>query len=168
MLSGELRSMQVNGGRLSVCIDHNVKTYDTNLVFLSEYSNYTWGALDANDAAFSSDGTLWVAHPWDGMVELTPSGDRVHKFSSLASGDNVYRLVPSTNNMMLCPGGHTTTYANTYLEPDLFIATGRDWTSLDKDNCRLNGKYDVVDAAVNPCNNAETAVALFLLVSSSR
>ena len=161
MLSGELRSMQVSGGRLSVCIDHNVKTYDTNFVFLSEYTNYTWGALDANDAAFSADGTLWVAHPWDGMIELTPSGDRVHKFSSLASGDNVYRLVPSTNNMMLCPGGHTTTYANTYLEPDLFIATGRDWTSLDKDNGRLNGKYDVVDAAVNPRNNAETAVALW-------
>lgn len=159
--SGDVRSIHVSYGYMAICRNGGVMTFDTALNYYGDHYNYTWGELDANDAAFSADGTLWVAHPWDGMIELTSSDDRVHKYSSLASADNAYRLVPSSNSMMLCPGGHTTTYANTYLDPNLFVATGRDWNSLIKDNGRLRDKYDVVDAAVNPRNSAETAVVLW-------
>lgn len=161
MLSGELRSMQVGGGRLAISIDNIVKAYDTNLVYLGQYTQFTWGEIDANDAVFSDDGSLWVAHQWGGLVQITPSDEHAYKLSNLASSDNVYRLVPSSNGVMLCPGGHTTTYANTYLEPNLFVSQGREWLSLDKSGGQLRDKYDVVDAAVNPRNSSETAIALW-------
>ena len=153
LLSGELRSMQCAAGRLAVCIDGNVNTYDTALTLVAEHCCYTWGTLDALDACPAADGSLWVAHSWDGLVGLHADGtDETRKPAGPYNADNVFRLVPVGNKMMVCPGGHTPTYSANYTPANLLTTDGRSWSALDNSNGNLSGLYDIVDVAAQDKN----------------
>ena len=148
MMSGDIRSMQVDGPRLTVCVDGNVRVYDTALVLLNAYDSYTWGMLDALDAVTATDGTLWVAHPWDGVVALYADGtDATFKPEGPYNSDNVFRLVPVGDKMLLCPGGRAITYSASYTPANLLTTDGRSWYALNNDNHALDGRYDIVDVA---------------------
>ena len=160
--SDELHSLHVGGSYLAVSTATSVRTYDTAMNYLGEVSNYYWGGLVPNDAVYGSDGTLWVAHQWEGIIGLHPDGtEEYHAPDGPSSGDNTYRLVPFNYRMMLCPGGHSSIYANTYLPPNLFTAVGRQWSLLDKSNGALDGMADLLDVAVNPRDTNELVAALW-------
>lgn len=160
--SGAIASVRAQSDRLTVCVNDTVRTYDSTLTLTSTHTTYTWGNLDANDAIYAPDGTLWVAHPWDGIVAIAPDGsDETYHPNSPAAGDNVYRLVPFADRMMLCPGGHTSIYTNTYLLANLFTYSDHQWKGLNTSNGMLKDKYDLVDAAVNPRDTSETIVAIW-------
>lgn len=160
--SDELHSLHVGGGYLAVSTATSVRSYDTAMNYLGEVSNYYWGGLVPNDAVYGSDGTLWVAHQWEGIIGLHPDGtEEYHAPDGPSSGDNTYRLVPFNYRMMLCPGGHSSIYANTYLPPNLFTAVGRQWSLLDKSNGALDGMADLLDVAVNPRDTNELVAALW-------
>lgn len=160
--SDELHSLHVGGGYLAVSTATSVRSYDTAMNYLGEVSNYYWGGLVPNDAVYGSDGTLWVAHQWEGIIGLHPDGtEEYHAPDGPSSGDNTYRLVPFNYRMMLCPGGHSSIYANTYLSPNLFTAVGRQWSLLDKSNGALDGMADLLDVAVNPRDTNELVAALW-------
>lgn len=162
LCSGDIRSLQAGGNRLAVCLDGDVVTYDTSLTYLGTRSSYAWGALSAYDAVYAKDGTLWVGHGWEGLMGLHADGkEEYHKPDGPFSSDRCYRLVPFNHRMMLCPGGHTSTYSNTYFSPDLLTAMGRRWTVLDKSNGLLDGKHDLLDVAVNPRDTTEMVAALW-------
>ncbi len=153
MLSGELRSAHLEGTRLAVCLDGNVMTYDTSLTYLGEKCCYTWGDLDALDAAYTKDGTLWVGHPWEGIVGIHTDGtDEEHKPAGPYNSDNVFRLVPIGSKMILCPGGRTITYSASYTPANLLSTDGWDWSTLDNSNNELDGRYDIVDVAAQDKN----------------
>lgn len=146
LLSGELRSMQCSHGRLSVCHDGDITTFDTALTRLGEQCCYTWGNLDALDAVYSNDGTLWVGHPWEGIVGLHPDGtDETRKPAGPYNSDNVFRLVPAGDKMILCPGGHTSTFTASYTPANLLTTDGWDWITIDNGNHALDGVYDIID-----------------------
>ena len=162
LLSGEFVAMQVSGERLTICLDDKVYTYDTSFAFYGACSTFHWGSLSPNDAVYGSDGILWVAHQWAGVIGIHPDGsEEYHLPDGPFNGDNVYRLKPFNYRMMLCPGGHTETYASAYLDPNLLTATGQHWDLLDKSNGMLSGKSDVIDAAVNPVDTTETVIAVW-------
>lgn len=160
--SGAVRSMRSGGGCVTVCREECVVRYAGNpLQQLDSIANYSWGALSCFDAVTLDDGTLWVGHEWDGIIRITPQGDDTHFPSGPFSADNSYRLVPYNYRMMLCPGGHTPTYSNSYLTPNLLTSVGRDWRGLDNSNGMLDGKADLLDVAVNPMDTTELAAALW-------
>jgi len=162
MLSGEFHSMQSSGNRLTVCLDDAVYIFDTSLTFYESRVSFLWGDLAPNDAVMDAAGTLWVAHPWEGLIGQHADGtEEYHCPDGPYSNDHVYSLVPFNYRMMLCPGGHTETYASAYLTPNLLTANGHRWTFLDKSNGLLANKYDVVDAAVNPLDTNEIVIALW-------
>ncbi|MBQ8704046.1 MAG: hypothetical protein IJ524_06690 [Bacteroidales bacterium] len=156
---GEVRSMHVGGGYVTLCHSESVVRYDSTLQRVDSLTSYDWGALSCFDAVYSDSATLWVGHEWGGMFRMRSSGNTYLMPDGPFSADNVYRLVPFNYRMMLCPGGHTTVYANAYLSPNLLTAVGRRWTSLDRSN--LVGVSDLVDAAVNPNDTNETVAALW-------
>lgn len=156
---GEVRSMHVGGGYVTLCHTESVVRYDSTMQRVDSLTNYDWGALSCFDAVYTDSVTLWVGHEWGGMFRMRPSGNTYLMPDGPFSADNVYRLVPFNYRMMLCPGGHTTVYANAYLSPNLLTAVGRRWTLLDRSN--LVGVSDLVDAAVNPNDTNETVAALW-------
>ena len=145
--SGELASMQQGGGKLAICLDGKILTYDTALNYIGEHSTYIWGNLEAIDAVYSDDGTLWVGHPWEGLVGLYADGSEKYlKPDGPANSDNVFRLTPINDEMALCPGGRLTTYTASYTPANIFFTNGRRWNPLDNSNGMLGGIYDIVDA----------------------
>lgn len=158
---GAIRSVHAGGGLLTVTHNMGVARYDNSLQRVDSLYSYSWGDLKCNDAVTDGRGVLWVGHEWDGLIALESGRDYVYRPSGPASSDNVYRLVPFNYRMMLCPGGHTTTYANAYVAANLYTATGRTWLTLDNSNGMLDGLYDLVDAAVNPYDTLETVAALW-------
>jgi len=160
--SGEIRSIHVANDYLTICRNGGVMTFDTALNYYGDQYVYHWGALDALDAVYDHDHTLWVAHPWEGVVGLHTDGtEEYYRPDGPFSADNTYRLVPFNYRMMLCPGGHTSTYANAYLPTNLFTSVGRQWTTLDKSDGLLEGTFDLVDVAVNPRDTNELVAAVW-------
>lgn len=162
LTSGSITSLQYGADRLAVCRGGVVYIYDENLKYLGARDSFSWSGIDANDAVFGTDGTLWVGHTWAGLLALYADGtDDTFIPAGPASADNCYRLRPFNYRMMLCPGGHTSTYASAYLAPNLITASGRHWTNLDRSNGLLGGMSDILDAAVNPLDTTETVAALW-------
>lgn len=158
---GTVRSIHAGGGYVCLTHDESVVRYDSQLHLVDSLTAYTWGALSCFDAVADSRGTLWVGHEWDGLIRIASDGDDTHYPEGPFSADNVFRLVPFNYRMMLCPGGHTTVYANAYLNPNLLTATGRHWQTLNHEGGALDGMSDVVDAVVNPYDTTETLIALW-------
>ena len=162
MYTDELHSLHAGGGYLAISTATSVMTYDTAMNYRGTLSSYHWGALVPNDAVYGSDGTLWVAHQWEGIIGIHPDGtEEYHCPEGPSSADNTYRLVPFNYRMMLCPGGHTSTYASAYLPPNLFTAVGRQWSLLDKSNGMLDDMSDLLDVAVNPLDTNEMVAAIW-------
>lgn len=148
LVSGEVRSVQVCGNRLVVCVEGSVGVYDTALNPLGQYSNYSWGVLDPYDAVYDKEGTLWVGHPWEGIVGLhTDGSDEYHKPAGPGNADHVFRLKPFDGKMMVCPGGYNAIYIASYFAADIFSTDGRNWTSLDRTGGALDTLSDIIDIA---------------------
>ena len=158
---GTVRSVHVGGGYVTLTHEESVVRYDSQLQLVDSLTEYTWGALSCYDAVYTDSVTLWVGHEWASLFRIHPSGNTYLEPDGPFSGDNVYRLVPFNRRMMLCPGGHTSTYARSYISPNLLTATGRQWTGLARDNGVLDGTSDLVDAAVNPNDTTEIVAALW-------
>lgn len=158
---GDIRSMRVGGGFVTLSRHHSVVRYNSHLQRYDSLPTYQWGDLESYDAVTGSDGTLWVGHAWEGLIGIHPDGgEEYHKPSGPYSDDHCYRLVPFNNRMMLCPGGHATTYANVYYPATLLTARGRQWSILDGGGL-LDGLYDLLDVAVNPMDTTESVAALW-------
>lgn len=161
LTTGYIRSLRAGGGVLTVSMLEGVVRYDAALRQLDSVNHpFDWAEMPANDAFTADDGTLWVAHNWLGLVWLAPSGNGFLLPEGPRSVDIVYRLVPTWGRMMLCPGGHDRTYANSYLTPELPITDGRRWTVADKSILPAEAR-DVVDVAVNPTDTTEAYVAVW-------
>lgn len=158
---GVVRSMHVGGGYVTLAREGSVVRYNASLQRVDSLTSYEWGGLSCFDAVYTDSLTLWVGHEWGGLLRLHPSGNTYVLPDGPFSADNVYRLVPFNYRMMLCPGGHTSVFANAYIPPNLLTAEGRRWRSLNNSNGLLNGSNDLLDAVVNPNDTNETFAALW-------
>ena len=154
--TGSFHSLRVGGGLLTVSSHEGVTRYNSAMQLVDRFTTFSdWADMPAWDAVSLDDGSVWAAHTWVGLVCFYPGGCYYAEVNSPNTDDNVYRLVPTPGRMMLCAGGHTSTYANTWLSANLNIATGRQWTELNRLNGMLNDRFDVVDAIVNPNDTTE-------------
>ena len=154
--SGSIHSLRVGGGLLTVSSHEGVTRYNSSMQLVDRFTTFSdWADMSAWDAVSLPDGSVWAAHTWVGLVCFYPGGCYFAEVNTPRNDDNIYRLVPTPGRMMLCAGGHTSTYSNSWLTPTLNVATGRQWTTLDLTNGVMDGKFDVVDAVVNPNDTNE-------------
>lgn len=157
--SGTVQTLHVGGGLVTVSYWDHITRYKSDFTALDTFYLYDdWASISAYDAYTDNSGILWAAHPWLGLICINAPQPFFIRLNSPMSRDNVFRLVAGPNSMLLCPGGHKVTYESNYLQAELFVAHGLQWTQLDNSNGALDGKYDVVDAVVNPKDTAETLV----------
>lgn len=152
---GNINSLRVGGRVVTVARDESVAIYSSDLVRIDSLQAY------AHDAVYDGKGTVWVGHRWSGLVGMSSDGDRYCMLPGPFTQDKVYRLVPFNYRMMLCPGGHRSTYEAIYNAADLFTTTGSRWESIDKGSGVLDNTHDLLDAAVNPLDTNEVVAALW-------
>lgn len=155
LTSGNIRSAKHTKGRLVICFDDHISIYDSQLALQKEIGAIDWMEMEANDAELDDDGRLWIAHQWAALalVDLK-NGMTLHTFYPQGPAtDNGFRLKAFDNDLMVAPGGHTSTYSGVYLPANVFTFNNNEWKTLDDPNGLLDGVTDIIDIAVNPRNN---------------
>lgn len=155
LTSGNIRSAKHTKGRLVICFDDHISIYDNQLALQQEIGAIDWMKMEANDAELDDDGRLWIAHQWAALalVDLR-DGMTLHTFYPQGPAtDNGFRLKAFDNDLMVAPGGHTSTYSGVYLPANVFTFNNNEWKTLDDPNGLLDGVTDIIDIAVNPRNN---------------
>ena len=154
LTSGNIRNIKVSQNKLLVCHQDRVSIYDGQYTLLQDVGDIDWMKMDANDAELGSDGTLWIAHQWAALASIEMSNNmRLNTFYPQGpSSDNSYRLTAYDNELMVSPGGHTTTYSGVYLPANVFTFDGEEWKALEDPDHLLDGVTDIIEVAVNPRN----------------
>lgn len=154
-ITDTLRTIKVSRQQILVVYDRHLSIYDRNFQSIHELDNIDWMEMNVNDAVLSSDGQLWMAHQWAALAVCDPAAPestlRIIEPEGPAS-DNVFRLVSFNDEMAVCPGGHTTTYAGIYLPATLYTFKDNRWMQLNDPDHLLNGMYDLIHVAFNPRN----------------
>lgn len=162
LTTGEILSMRAGGKIVCLSTPQGVIRYDAALQPIDTLRTSSWGQVRPLDAVADNNGTIWLGHSWGGIWGIDSNGiTHGNSPSGPASADNTYNLVPTRDGMLLCPGGHTSTYSNTWLAPNLFYTNGTSWRGLDLSNGAFTGRHDIVNAAINPRDTAETIAALW-------
>ncbi len=154
LTSGNIRNIKVSQNKLLVCHQDRISIYDGQYSLLQDVGDIDWMKMDANDAELGSDGTLWIAHQWAALASIEMSNNmRLNTFYPQGpSSDNSYRLTAYDNELMVSPGGHTTTYSGVYLPANVFTFDGEEWKALEDPDHLLDGVTDIIEVAVNPRN----------------
>ena len=160
-VNGNIRNIKRSNGRILVCRSERVDVYDENYLLERQVGETGWLAMDPNDALYTSDGKLWVAHRWAAleMIDLNGQSDPVMLKPSCPASDNVFRLTAYDNNLMVSPGGHGTTYTNAYLPSSVYFTDGFEWKTLGDPDGLLQNTFDIIDVAVNPRNRKQRLAA---------
>ncbi len=154
LASGNIRNIKVSQNKLLVCHQDRISIYNGQYTLLQDVGDIDWMKMDANDAELGSDGTLWIAHQWAALASIEMSNNmRLNTFYPQGpSSDNSYRLTAYDNELMVSPGGHTTTYSGVYLPANVFTFDGEEWKALEDPDHLLDGVTDIIEVAVNPRN----------------
>lgn len=154
LTSGNIRNIKVSQNKLLVCHQDRISIYDGQYSLLQDVGDIDWMKMDANDTELGSDGTLWIAHQWAALASIEMSNNmRLNTFYPQGpSSDNSYRLTAYDNELMVSPGGHTTTYSGVYLPANVFTFDGEEWKALEDPDHLLDGVTDIIEVAVNPRN----------------
>ena len=152
-ITDTLRTMNVAQQQLLVIHDKAITIYDSNLNQLHDLHDIDWMEMDANDAVLDGKGTLWIAHQWASLAFCNPANPTqtlnvIEPFGT--PSDNVFRLVSFNDELLVCPGGHSTTYSGIYLPASLYTFKENSWKQLEDPDHLLNGLYDLIGVAFNP------------------
>lgn len=156
-LQGHIVDFRYSGNYFIVAYSNKAEWYDSELRLVDSASEWSYGSLEVCDAdVAANDGTLFVGHTWAGLLMRTTDG-QWHSFAPNAPvSDNVYKLVPFSSSMLVCPGGKRSTFDNAYINGNVYVYRNNKWGQLDNNG---HGYFDVLDVSVNPQDTTEMLAA---------
>lgn len=163
-VAGDIRFIRVSHGKTLVAEKQNLSIYGADYQLEHSLGSFGWIDMKANDAELSADGMLRVAHDWYSLVSCNPSspdGTESYLLPDGPESDNVFSLTSWNDEMMACPGGHTTTYSGVYLPAGMEIFSNEDWHRLQDPQGFLQGKLDLLRVTVNPRNSRRKAAVVW-------
>lgn len=161
LTSGNICNIKHSRNQLFVCHSDRLAIYDAQYALQDEIGDIDWMKMEVNDAELCSDGRLWLAHRWAALASVELDNNlRINTFYPQGpANDNSYSLTAFDNDLMVCPGGHSTTYTSNYLPANLFTMRNGEWNVLEDPDNLLYGITDIIHVAVNPRNNEERLAA---------
>jgi sugar lactone lactonase YvrE len=107
----------------------------------------------------SSDGSIWIADYWQGLIRLT--GPTAEKIVPKGPADNrVFSLTSTGSDLWVTPGGRTNAWDNLWQLPRFHHLKNDQWTTYAKRNIpEMEGSQDIVEIAVNPSDPGHIFVA---------
>lgn len=160
-LSGNINNINYRNNKTIVCYNDHIEIYSLDKSLIYNLGTIDWMKMEPNDADLTDDGRLWIAHKWAALAMIEP--DEATSVTILApprpNDDNVFRLTSFDKELFVAPGGHTTTFANSYLPANIYTFSNEEWHSLNDPNRLLNSAFDIIDIAVNPRDNKQRMAA---------
>jgi hypothetical protein len=110
-------------------------------------------------AGISSDGSIWVADYWQGLVRL--AGQAAERMVPKGPGDNrMFSLFTAGQDLWVAPGGRTGSWANLWQLPRFHHFRNGEWTTFSGKNVpEMVGFHDIVEIATNPSDPGHLFVA---------
>lgn len=150
--SGHIVSLKSHNGRIVLSRWNRVEVYSENYQLVDTVGTLdAYGAMQAWDADFGADSTLWIGHGWAGVMQVPYKSSTAYNFYPQGpnNNDNVYSITAAGDKVYVCPGGKKSTYANTYLAGNICTFADEEWTGLNRGNVH-NNFHDVINVAVDP------------------
>ncbi|MBR3725167.1 MAG: hypothetical protein IKN11_07285 [Bacteroidales bacterium] len=151
--SGKIQSIRCRHGRTLLNRFNSVELYDNSFSPLATVNNLPLYGVAATDADIDSDGTLWLGHPWAGMLQVPQDYESAISCSPQGpnNDDYVYSVVATSGKVYLCPGGKKPTYESALLPGGLSIFENGRWSQVSRAE-GLPDFQDVLYMAVDPKN----------------
>lgn len=146
-----LRTLRCHNGHVLLNHYSSIDILDLELNPIATLTSLPEFGLAANDADIDADGTLWIGHPWAGILRV-PKGYTAgywHHPEGPNNDDYIYSIHCTHDRTFFCPGGKLPTYQNTYLPPSLAYQQKGEWHQFDFAGAQVS---DVLNVAVDPTN----------------
>ena len=152
-VTGSVNTLRNHNGYIVLNMQDSVLLYDEDYRMVHVVNHVPVYSLPARDADIDADGTLWLGHPWAGMVSM-PAGYTSadpHSPSGPQTDDYVYSIVATYDNVYVCPGGKEPTYQSSYIQGGISVFDGERWLSMSRGE--VSDEFqDVLYLAVDPKN----------------
>lgn len=149
--TGSLRSLRVHNGYIVLNRQNTIELYNEDFHSVRVIDALPIYGLMADDADIDADGTLWIGHPWAGLLQVPPGYTNAssHVPAGPATDDYVYSITATSSKVYLCPGGKKPTYESSYLPGGLSILENNQWSQISRGNVTTDFQ-DVLHMAVDP------------------
>lgn len=149
--------LQVSGDYLVISGKVEVLLYDRNFSLIGHIKNYPISGkiiteLNTRSALVSSNGKIWIADYYSGLISISDQTARQH----LPSGplnNSVFALSWQNNSLYISAGGRTDPWNNQF-RPPLFqqFSEGK-WNYFGQNQVPgMTGFFDIVQVAVDPAD----------------
>lgn len=162
-MTDSINLVRVSHNNTLVIFDNHIGIYDADGQQQHDISSVKWMEVEINDADLDNNGTLWMAHKWASLTTCHPENPEATLDAFIPNGpqsDNAYRIVSWNNELMVCPGGHSTTYAGSFIPANIYTFASK-WSAVKDPDNLMASLMDVVDIAVNPLNPKKKTAAVW-------
>lgn len=150
---GRVESLRYHNGRIVVSHYDYLDVFDEQYSLIESVRDVSTFGMAAWDVDCDDDGTLWMAHPWAGLIQC-PQG-RATAYSHAPMGpfndDYVYSLVAANDKLYLCPGGKKPTYESAFIPGSISMYDNKSWTQIARGD-NVSDFQDVLYLAADPKN----------------
>lgn len=154
--SGSIVGFRAAGDRVVVCKENGVELYGSDGTLLQRIASVDGIDIYPHDAILGKDGRLWVAHDWSSLLSFNPDGSSLRVISPGGPwSSNAYTVNAYDSVVYLSPGGHRSTYEGTYNPAEVYVFRRGEWQTLKDPGHYLQGKYDLLQTAVNPTDRSQ-------------
>lgn len=149
--TGKVQSLRIHNGYIIINRQNSIELYDEDFHSVAVIESLPLYGMVANDADIDADGTLWLGHPWGGLLRVPqPYNDaNGNAPGGPASDDYVYSISTTSSKVYLCPGGKKPTYESAYLPGGLSILEKNQWSQISRGEVTTDFQ-DVLYMAVDP------------------
>ena len=149
--TGKVQSLRIHNGYIIINRQNSIELYDEDFHSVAVIESLPLYGMVANDADIDADGTLWLGHPWGGLLRVPqPYNDaNGNAPGGPASDDYVYSISATNSKVYLCPGGKKPTYESAYLPGGLSILEKNQWSQISRGEVTTDFQ-DVLYMAVDP------------------
>ena len=149
--TGKVTSLRVRDGYIVINRSNRLELYNEDYNYIGEINTLPLYGMAAQDVDIDADGTMWIGHPWAGLLQVSQGYNEAHSISpdGPTNDDYVYSIVATNSKVYVCPGGKKPTYESAFLPGGLSIYEKGLWSQISRGDVTADFQ-DVLYMAVDP------------------
>ena len=137
------KSIDVYNNKLTLVSNGFVDVYNTSFEKIINFNSYY-----ANHGVYDKYENLWVANTSEGLLLHNTKHSKKILSPNGPGSKNIFKVYHNNGNMLIAPGGYTSTGHNTYTTANIYNFDDEIWKTLNQDSDNkpyLSSIRDIVD-----------------------